>query len=328
MHTIYLEKEVLQHPRTLSILDRYPAARVIEIDRYGEIFNSKAQNFRLQKQNPALILAAKHGNAVLQAPPDYHIGGRHNYYFSHMMNCIYDCRYCFLQGMYRSAHYVVFVNYDDIFDAIAATAKGHTEHSWFFSGYDCDSLALEPVTGFVDAALTFFATQPQAHLELRTKSTQIRSLLKRKPLENCVVAYSFTPESIAQALEHKTPSVNKRINALEQLQSAGWRIGLRFDPLMRAGNFREIYTALFSELFNRLDRDAIHSVSLGPFRLPRPFFKNLIQLYPDEPMLAERFATRGTMVSYAEDEERDMLDWCSGEILRYIPESRFYPCVD
>ena len=30
-----------------------------------------------------------------------------------MHNCIYDCRYCFLQGMYRSAHYVVFINYED-----------------------------------------------------------------------------------------------------------------------------------------------------------------------------------------------------------------------
>ena len=30
-----------------------------------------------------------------------------------MLNCVYDCRYCFLQGMYRSANYVLFVNYDD-----------------------------------------------------------------------------------------------------------------------------------------------------------------------------------------------------------------------
>ena len=30
-----------------------------------------------------------------------------------MLNCLYDCRYCFLQGMYRSANYVLYVNYED-----------------------------------------------------------------------------------------------------------------------------------------------------------------------------------------------------------------------
>lgn len=30
-----------------------------------------------------------------------------------MFNCIYDCRYCFLQGMYSSANYVIFVNFED-----------------------------------------------------------------------------------------------------------------------------------------------------------------------------------------------------------------------
>ena len=32
-----------------------------------------------------------------------------------MLNCIYDCKYCFLQGMFNSANYLVFVNYQDFF---------------------------------------------------------------------------------------------------------------------------------------------------------------------------------------------------------------------
>ena len=30
-----------------------------------------------------------------------------------MYNCIYDCRYCFLQGMYSSANFVLFVNFEE-----------------------------------------------------------------------------------------------------------------------------------------------------------------------------------------------------------------------
>lgn len=327
MQTIYVEKEISEHGRTVEIISRYKQARVIEIDRYSELFNPKAQNFRVQKQNPALILAAKHSNHVLQAPPDYNIGGQHNYYFSHMMNCIYDCRYCFLQGMYSSANYVVFINFDNFFDAIKSQTQNHTEPSWYFSGYDCDSLALEPVTHFTKECLDFFADTPRANLELRTKSTQIRHLLNREPIENCVVAYSLSPDAVAKAVEHKAPSVAKRIQALSALQQAGWKVGLRFDPLLRADNFKTLYGELFKDVFDSLDVNKIHSVSVGPFRLPKPFFKKLIQLYPEESMFADSFDLSGQLVSYSDEQEEDMIGWSSAEILKYISKEQFFPCV-
>ena len=147
--TIYIEEEISQHPRTQEILSRFPQAVTISCERYGEVFNRRAQNFRLQKRKPALILARKHDGFVLETPAGYGIGGQQNYYFSHMLNCVYDCRYCFLQGMYQSAHYIVFVNYEDFAKEIQHQSfqDGNT---YFFSGYDCDSLALDQVTGFID----------------------------------------------------------------------------------------------------------------------------------------------------------------------------------
>ena len=90
----------------------------------------------------------------MPAPSEYSIGGDLNYYFSHMLNCIYDCRYCFLQGMYRSANYVLFVNYEEFYQQIKLICNSHADKSChFFSGYDCDSLAMEPVTGFMQYLL-------------------------------------------------------------------------------------------------------------------------------------------------------------------------------
>ena len=48
-------------------------------------------------------------STVLKTPDNFTIGFKKNYYFSHMLNCIYDCKYCFLQGMYNSANYVLFI---------------------------------------------------------------------------------------------------------------------------------------------------------------------------------------------------------------------------
>ncbi len=325
--SIYIENEIRDHPVTLGILVRFPQARKIYCKKYTEVFNRKAQNFRLQKKNPALILAKKHKNFVLKAPDNYGIGSKYNYYFSHMMNCIYDCRYCFLQGMYRSANYVLFVNYQDFFQAITETAKQHTDKEiHFFSGYDCDSLALEPVTNFAGKYLPLFESTPNALIELRTKSTQIRSLLDTDPIKNAVIAYSLSPNNIAKVIEHKAPNLEKRLQAIENLQQHGWKIGLRFDPLIFDHNYQNNYRELFDIVFDRISLDTLHSVSLGSFRLPTGFFKTLNRLYPDEKLLASPLEEENGLVSYKKHLRDEMMTFCTERISYYIPEEIFFPC--
>lgn len=325
--TIYIEESVRSHSRTRDILQRFPNASHIFCERYTEIFNRKAQSFRLQKLKPALILAKKFDNFVLPAPPGYGIGAKKNFYFSHMLNCMYDCRYCFLQGMYRSAHYVLFVNYDEFVSAIRnnlSLAKDENIH--FFSGYDCDSLAFEPVSHFVEYFLPLFRQHSNALLELRTKSTQIRTLLDIEPLPNCVVAFSLSPAEVVEMLEHKTPSLARRIEALQKLQSQGWRTGLRFDPLIYESNYRESYSQLFEMVFSQLDISLIHSVSLGNFRLPKKFFNTLSRMYPDERLFASPLEETNGMISYEQRIEVDMTRYCRESILEYIPEEKLFLC--
>ncbi|MGD9094881.1 MAG: hypothetical protein PVJ58_03150 [Chromatiales bacterium] len=320
---IYIEREIRDHPRVKSILLRHRRATVIECERYGEVFNPKAQNFRLQKQRPALILARKHKGLVQQAPPGYGVGGDSNYYFSHMLNCLYDCRYCFLQGMYRSANYVLFINYEDFLDEMDSFVMPGRQ-TWFFSGYDSDSLALEPVTGFAASMLPWFEQRPDAWLELRTKSTQTGSLLSRNPLPNIVTAFSFTPEPVWKATEHRVPTVEKRARAMTQLARAGWPIALRIDPLIWHSDYEKHYSELFQQLFRHLPETMVHSVTTGTFRMPQPFFRNMERLYPEEPLFAAGLEARGKMVSYPLDREREMIAFCVQELLKYLPEEKIY----
>ncbi len=323
---IYVEDEVADHPRTLAILERFPKAERISCERYGEVFNRRTQDFRLQKRRPALILARKHGTRVLPTPPGYGIGGERNFYFSHMLNCVYDCRYCFLQGMFRSAHYVLFVNFED-FESEIASITARDGDSWFFSGYDCDSLAFEPITGFAESFLPFFAGHPAAHLELRTKAVHTEALLDREPLSNCVVAYSFTPEAAHAELERGVPTVSRRIRAAAELQAAGWKIGLRFDPLIYGDSFREDYRGLFESIFESLDPALVHSVSLGAFRLPKSYFERLYRLHPEQRLLAGRLEERDGMVSFPAEWEAEMTDFCTAELRRWVGEEVFHLCT-
>ena len=325
--TVYIEESISKHPRTLDICNRFPKARKILCGRYSEVFNPKAQNFRLQKKRPALILAEKFKNFLLATPPGYGIGAQHNFYFSHMFNCLYDCRYCFLQGMYQSANYVVFVNYEDFDREIRQIVSNNPQQEiHFFSGYDCDSLALEPITGFTRFFLPVFRSLSNAWLELRTKSTQIKILLENDPIPNCIVAFSFTPKEIANALEHKVPSVEKRFEAMLKLQKAGWTLGLRFDPLIYQQDCFKQYSKLFETAFNTLDINQLHSVSLGSFRLPEKMFRKVHKLYPEEKLFAAPLESTNGMILYKASIETELTDYCTEQLLRYIPKDKFFPC--
>lgn len=333
IETIYVEREIAAHPRTQSIRSRFPNALEIPIERYGEVFNRNAQSFRLQKRKPSLILAKKFERHLLSAPEGYGIGTRRNYYFSHVLNCLYDCRYCFLQGMFRSAHYVVFVNYESFQEAIRERLDAHPgEEVTFFSGYDGDSLALESITGFIEAFVPFFADEPLAWLELRTKSAAIRSLLRSHPLPNCVIAFSFTPEPHAGQLEHHVPPIETRLDAMSRLAERGFRLGLRFDPLIFDPNYRKSYQSLFETVFRKVPLESLHSVTLGPFRLPREYFQRMERLYPEEKLFAvpleERSGLDGQspMISYPRELEEELVGTVTRELSQYVPAEILFPC--
>ncbi len=327
LDTLYIEESVSEHFRTQEIVARYPAAQKIYIEKYSEVFNPHAQNFRLQKQNPALILAAKQNKKVLSTPTQYETGGGANYYFSHMLNCLYDCRYCFLQGMYRSANYLLFVNYEDFVEDIKKHAQIHKNDdkpAWFFSGYDCDSLAFEPVTKFADFFLPEFELLPNCVLELRTKSTQIRSLVDRNVVPNVVVAYSLSPQEVASAIEIGAPSTEKRLDALVKLQQHGWRIGIRFDPIIWHQDYQIHYKTLVEQVFSQLDPSKIDSITLGGFRLPKGYYKTMRSLYPEHGLFSAGLTEQQAMVSYQPEIEQEVFNSVSEFIRTFVDESKLF----
>jgi len=309
--TIYIEEKVKNFDRTKKILSRFKNSRHIFINKYSEIFNIKNQNFRIQKINPSLILAFKHKNFVLKAPDGFGIGTSKNFYFSHMYNCIYDCRYCFLQGMYSSANYVLFVNYEDfLFNINEIIKKNEEEDLTFFSGYDCDSLALEKMTGFAKYFLPKIKKNKKALFEFRTKSIQLEPFLKNVPSENIILAYSLLPNHLSKKLDFKTPSITKRIQAIKKISKLGWKIGLRFDPLIFHKDWKKNYNNLFQEIFNDLDIKNIHSISFGSMRFPNQMFKKIKKLYPEEKLFSYNFDLKNNYVSFRKDQEEEMIEYC------------------
>ena len=328
IETIYIEEEIIDHHITKNILKTLPRAEIVQISRYQELFNKRHQNFRLQKMNPGLILGKKYDNFVLPVPSGFGMDAQRNFYFSHMYNCPYDCRYCFLQGMYSSAHYVLFVNYEDFFKSISDTIEKHANSSLtFFSGYDCDSLALEKVSSFAKHTLDFFSKIPSVELELRTKSIVTSSLIERDPVKNCIVAFSLSPQKISDILDNKAPSVARRTAALKQLAKEGWSIGLRFDPLIYCSGWEDLYAGLIAEIMEGLDPSRLHSVSHGPLRFPKEIHKKIVSLHPENKLFSFPMKKKGGIVSYGAEIENLMSNFLQTELKKYTTQNKVFRCM-
>ena len=328
IETIYIENQIRQHHRTEEILSKFKKKiDVVYCDHYGEIFNIKSQNFRIQKKKPALVLAKKEGKKLHDIPKSFSIGGKKNYYFSQMLNCIYDCEYCFLQGKHMSAHYLLFINYEDFFIEIEKKIKQNRfEKSYFFSGYDCDSLAFDGITGFVESFLPIFESNKNGILEIRTKSVKIQNILKYKPIDNCIIAFSFTPENISKLIEHKVPSVKKRIDSMKKLAEMGWKIGLRFDPIIQACNFAKIYETLFKNIASNIPKENIHSISFGMMRFPKKMFKKMIKEYPNKKIISLNFKNNNGIYSYSKEVQKKLENIVIKKLKKYMKDVPIYNC--
>ena len=83
---------------------------------------------------------------------------------------------------------------------------------------------------------------------------------------------------------------------------------------------------MLDEIFASINPANVHSISYGAFRLPRPFFKKMVSLYPAERLFATGLTENRPMVSYQEDTEHYCLESMRNLLLEHVDESVLFPC--
>lgn len=318
---VYVEQGIADHPETLGILGHFPNAKVIPIHHYKDVFNRKRQSFYEQKRHPALILAKKEGRLVYPgAPMCQNFGNHFFYYTSCMMNCFYDCEYCYLQGMYPSGNVVLFVNLEDIFKEVDELLKKHPVY--LCVSYDTDLMAFEGIAGFVARWHAFVKRRPRLVIEIRTKSGAFGQIKHLEPLPNMIFAWTLSPESIVEKYEGRTASLKIRIRQLYAAADMGFPVRVCFDPLIYVEDFEETYRALvdrvFARPFNLLD------ASIGVFRVSADYLKQMRRQRPDSPLLCFPFAVENGACHYGHQLSEKMTATVKGFLKMYVDESKIF----
>ena len=265
---IYVEKNVVGLPVLRHILRELPCVPVEYIDDYRKItIKGNTIDAVYKESKECLAIARRKGELVKQFRCRDGIVGSREYYIIHGNNCLFDCEYCFLQSYFENAVPTLFINHDEMLNAIRdVLISSGNEMLIFHSGELCDALAFDDLTCLSSRLVSLFSEFPDARLELRTKTTTVDNLQNVTGTNNVVVSWTFSPQIVIDNHEHKTPPLEDRINAAHKAQKAGYKIGVCLDPIIRCKNWFSNYESMLNLLFDSLDLSGIKFVSLGGFR--------------------------------------------------------------
>lgn len=266
---IYIEKSALDYSLTKDILAKLSNTNIIEIDHYKDVFCRPKQDILKQKQHQSLILAVKQNDFIMQGAPVCQDFGNSNFFYSScVMNCICNCQYCYLKGMYPSGHLVIFVNIEDYFKKILH------KNIYVCASYDTDFFPLENLIGYVKKWNDFAHNSPETKIEIRTKIKNL-NIWKYSPSSNMTYAFSLSPQQIIEKYEQKTSSLSARIENINTAIKNGHNSRLCFDPIIYVTGWRKIYSEFLRECINKIDFNKIKDISIGSFRISSSYLKNM-----------------------------------------------------
>jgi len=202
-----------------------------------------------------------------------------DYYTLHLSEgCDLECSYCILQAYLTNLFLTVYVNIDESLKKLDGLLKNNPDQ--FFrigTGQLADSLSLDHITGMTETLIPFFAGQENATLELKTKSNNIERLLKLSSRGRAIAAWSLNSEVIQIQEEHKTATLNERLQAAKQIcYETDHRVAFHFDPIIDYPGWEKDYEAVIRKLFESIPAEKIAWISLGCFRFI-PKLKSIIE---------------------------------------------------
>lgn len=246
------------------------------------------------------------------------------------IQCSLDCTYCILQAYLNQPNLRLFGNIGDVLSELQQELAAHPEVLYRFgTGEFTDSLLLDPFTELSRQLVPFFGRQPNAVLELKTKTDFIENLRDLDHRGRTLVAWSLNAPAIRKHEEPKASTIGERLGAARQCADWGYSLAFHFDPLIEHPGWREGYAETVDRLFDAIDASRIVWISLGCLRF-MPALKPIIQArHPRSRILSSEFV-RGLdgKMRYFRDIRAEMYAFMVERIRRAAPDCCVYLCME
>jgi spore photoproduct lyase len=218
--------------------------------------------------DPDILEVADFKGKFLKSCP----GTRHYHCCGYMIlnfgtQCTLGCSYCILQNYLNQPNLRLFGNLDNMFSELSdVLTQNHARLHRIGTGEFTDSLLLDPFTELSRLLVPYFASAPNAVLELKTKTDFVENLLELDHKGHTVVAWSLNSAEIRRSEEPFTASIEKRLDAARLCAEKGYFLAFHFDPIIDYPGWKSGYAKTLEQLFSKVDPSRIVWISLGALR--------------------------------------------------------------
>lgn len=256
---IYYEKDSENYVLGKELLNRYREKNIpcIEIESHNNIEEMrKKQNseFPSMKQNLIIGIRKTHKFVPNHKTSDFLVP-----YTS--SGCIAMCLYCYLVCNYNKCAYLrLFVNREQMLDKIKKVANEADKNLTFEIGSNSDLILENTITGNLNWTIENFSNEQKGFLTFPTKFDMVDSILPLNHQGKVIIRMSVNPKEIIRTIEIGTSPLEKRVEAINKLKQAGYKLGILIAPVILVENWKEQYAELIKYLAENLSQEVKNSV--------------------------------------------------------------------
>ncbi len=325
-HAVYYEEDAKNYELGKELIKKYenqgiPTHIIENHNNIEEMRKKENKEFPNMKQN--LIIGVRKTHKFV---PNHKVSDFLVPYTS--SGCTAMCLYCYLICNYNKCAYLrLFVNREEMLEKIIKEANKSEEELVFEIGSNSDLILENTITGNLVWTIENFAKSNKGYLTFPTKFDMVDDLLNLDHRGRIIVRISVNPQEIIKNVEIGTSNLEGRINAINKLCDAGYKVGILVAPIILVDNWKELYEGLFislkEKLSDKVKKEAFFEVILMTYsyihrKINEEAFPTLVNLYDEEKMTG-----RGKgKYSYKQGVRNEVEEYLKQLFLKYFPDNK------
>ncbi len=250
---IYYEQEIQNYELGKELLEKYKDVPKTIIDNHNNIEEMrKKENSEFPKMKRNLIIGTRKTHKYV---PNYKVSNFLVPYTS--SGCTAMCMYCYLVCNYNKCAYLrLFVNREQMLNKIIKTANNAEEDYVFEIGSNSDLILENTITNNLVWTIENFKNSKKGKLTFPTKFDMVDPILNIEHQGKVIIRMSINPEEIINKFEFGTSRLKQRIEAINKLVEANYKVGILVAPIILIDNWKTLYEGLFKQITELLTEKA------------------------------------------------------------------------
>ena len=318
---IYFEKAISNYELGKELLEKYKDVPKIEIENHNnieEMRKKENKEFPRMKKNLIIGIRKTHKFVENHKISDYLVP-----YTS--SGCTASCLYCYLVCNYNKCAYLrLFVNREEMLDKIIKTAEKSERNLTFEIGSNSDLILENTITDNLVWTIENFKNTKQGFLTFPTKFDMVDSILPLEHKGKIIIRVSVNPEEIIRKVEFGTSDLDSRINAINKLKDAGYKVGLLIAPVIFVENWKDKYLELIKYLDAKLSQKVKKELFFEVIFMTYSYVHTKIneEAYPNAINLYDKNLMTGRKYWYKNDIREEGEKFFRENLGKYFPNNK------